>query len=150
MTGQHRRTSSGSRERSVGAWSRGSPYPSPSTSPLHILDPLPNVGVGGRHHLVEDGMGMGMVVGVGMSGVDMGGGVDMPCGNGQNTRGGTPIQVAKPNVTTAATADASLRRRINDAKFVCPVPGCGSTFTRHFNLKGTFPLSLLVIVSSLT
>ncbi|KAH9053647.1 hypothetical protein EDB87DRAFT_1569144 [Lactarius vividus] len=29
-----------------------------------------------------------------------------------------------------------MKRRINDAKFVCPIPGCGSTFTRHFNLKG--------------
>jgi hypothetical protein len=29
-----------------------------------------------------------------------------------------------------------MKRRINDAKFQCPVPGCGSTFTRHFNLKG--------------
>ncbi|KAI0289712.1 hypothetical protein BC826DRAFT_914077 [Russula brevipes] len=29
-----------------------------------------------------------------------------------------------------------MKRRINDAKFVCPVAGCGSTFTRHFNLKG--------------
>ncbi|KAH9041559.1 hypothetical protein EDB85DRAFT_1857844 [Lactarius pseudohatsudake] len=34
------------------------------------------------------------------------------------------------------SADASLKRRINDAKFVCPVHGCGATFSRHFNLKG--------------
>ncbi|KAI9449091.1 hypothetical protein BJY52DRAFT_1126998 [Lactarius psammicola] len=53
------------------------------------------------------------------------------------SRGETPgVAVARPNVTTSATADASMKRRINDAKFVCPVPGCGSTFTRHFNLKG--------------
>jgi len=52
------------------------------------------------------------------------------------SRGATPAIVARPNVTTTATADASMKRRINDAKFQCPVPGCGSTFTRHFNLKG--------------
>ncbi|KAF9648721.1 hypothetical protein BDM02DRAFT_3081668, partial [Thelephora ganbajun] len=44
--------------------------------------------------------------------------------------------VSKPNVTTTATAEASERRRKTDANFACPVPGCGSTFTRHFNLKG--------------
>ncbi|PPQ64207.1 hypothetical protein CVT24_008625 [Panaeolus cyanescens] len=49
------------------------------------------------------------------------------------TAGGT---VAKQNVTTGRTANASLRRRKQDATFVCTVPGCGSTFTRGFNLKG--------------
>ncbi|KAF8588222.1 hypothetical protein K439DRAFT_1335838 [Ramaria rubella] len=39
-------------------------------------------------------------------------------------------------VTTKATHDASSARRKNDPSFVCPVPGCGSTFTRSFNLKG--------------
>ncbi|KAH8979798.1 hypothetical protein EDB92DRAFT_1806196 [Lactarius akahatsu] len=34
------------------------------------------------------------------------------------------------------SADASMKRRTNDAKFACPIPGCGATFTRHFNLKG--------------
>ncbi|CAA7261695.1 unnamed protein product [Cyclocybe aegerita] len=29
----------------------------------------------------------------------------------------------------------AIRRR-NEAHFVCPVPGCGSTFTRRFNLRG--------------
>jgi hypothetical protein len=49
--------------------------------------------------------------------------------------GAAPSGVAT-NVATTATADASMKPRINDAKFLCPVPGCGSTFTRHFNLKG--------------
>lgn len=31
---------------------------------------------------------------------------------------------------------ASSNRRQAEAQYVCPVPGCGSTFTRHFNLKG--------------
>ena len=47
--------------------------------------------------------------------------------------------VSKPNVTTTATAEASEKRRKTDANFACPVPGCGSTFTRHFNLKGALP-----------
>ncbi|EPQ52532.1 hypothetical protein GLOTRDRAFT_46612 [Gloeophyllum trabeum ATCC 11539] len=46
------------------------------------------------------------------------------------------IPVTKQNVTTHATKDASERRRKGEANFVCPIPGCGSTFTRGFNLKG--------------
>ncbi|KAG2018305.1 krueppel-like factor 16 [Coprinopsis cinerea AmutBmut pab1-1] len=45
-------------------------------------------------------------------------------------------QVSKPNVTTLRTATASHKRRKQEAGFVCPFPGCGSTFTRSFNLKG--------------
>ena len=44
--------------------------------------------------------------------------------------------VSKPNVTTGRTANASRIRRKQEANFMCPVPGCGSTFTRSFNLKG--------------
>ncbi|KAG0707037.1 hypothetical protein DFH29DRAFT_797289, partial [Suillus ampliporus] len=33
-------------------------------------------------------------------------------------------------------ASVPVRRREQDANFLCPVPGCGSTFTRSFNLKG--------------
>lgn len=48
------------------------------------------------------------------------------------------LQVEKQQVTTSATQLASASRRRNEAHFVCPVPGCGSTFTRRFNLRGTF------------
>jgi len=44
--------------------------------------------------------------------------------------------IAKQNVTTGRTANASIKRRKQEATFACPVPGCGSTFTRGFNLKG--------------
>ena len=44
--------------------------------------------------------------------------------------------IAKQNVTTGRTANASIRRRKQDANFACTVPGCNSTFTRGFNLKG--------------
>ncbi|KAF7289588.1 Calcineurin responsive transcriptional factor [Mycena chlorophos] len=47
-----------------------------------------------------------------------------------------PIAVSKPNVTTVRTQKASHNRRKQEATFICPVPGCGSTFTRSFNLKG--------------
>ncbi|KAF8634362.1 hypothetical protein AX17_004212 [Amanita inopinata Kibby_2008] len=50
--------------------------------------------------------------------------------------GGLASRVKKKNVTTGRTKDASFRRRKADAAFQCPVPGCGSTFTRSFNLKG--------------
>ncbi|KAI6135759.1 hypothetical protein EV401DRAFT_1898178 [Pisolithus croceorrhizus] len=46
------------------------------------------------------------------------------------------LQVEKKQVTTSATQAASASRRRNEAHFVCPVPGCGSTFTRRFNLRG--------------
>lgn len=56
--------------------------------------------------------------------------------------GGVPLDlggaVSRPHVTTPATANASSSRRKSEANFVCPVPGCGSTFTRHFNLKGAY------------
>ncbi len=48
------------------------------------------------------------------------------------------LQVEKTKVTTSATQAASAQRRRNDATFKCPVPGCGSTFTRRFNLRGEF------------
>ncbi|KAJ7067273.1 hypothetical protein C8F01DRAFT_980206 [Mycena amicta] len=47
-----------------------------------------------------------------------------------------PMHVSKPNVTTVRTSKASHNRRKQEATFICPVPGCGSTFTRSFNLKG--------------
>ncbi|KAF8628889.1 hypothetical protein AX15_003675 [Amanita polypyramis BW_CC] len=55
--------------------------------------------------------------------------------------GGVPrlppiLQVERLQVTTSATQMASASRRRNEAHFVCPVPGCGSTFTRRFNLRG--------------
>lgn len=50
----------------------------------------------------------------------------------------TVHNVSKPNVTTVRTANASHKRRKQEASFVCPFPGCGSTFTRSFNLKGEF------------
>ncbi|KAJ7496111.1 hypothetical protein B0H11DRAFT_2001886 [Mycena galericulata] len=46
------------------------------------------------------------------------------------------LQVEKQQVTTSATQIASASRRRNEAHFACPVPGCGSTFTRRFNLRG--------------
>jgi hypothetical protein len=125
--GHHRRASSGSRERMVGpTWgaARSSPYPtSPSGSPARHAEPLPDTGLGnGQTSLINNIRG------------EVSGGYASSYSSG-GSRGGTPA-VARPNVTTTATADASMKRRINDAKFVCPVPGCGSTFTRHFNLKG--------------
>ena len=49
---------------------------------------------------------------------------------------GRARNVRKSNVTTERTRKASVNRRKADAPFVCSVPGCGSTFTRSFNLKG--------------
>lgn len=79
------------------------------------------------------------------------------------------LQVERTRVTTSATQAASAQRRRNDATFKCPVPGtlcntprghssdlsdmplmsrvgCGSTFTRRFNLRG---MSLSSVISPL-
>jgi hypothetical protein len=53
--------------------------------------------------------------------------------------------VMKPQVTTGRTELASHQRRTHPANFVCPVPGCGSTFTRSFNLKGNLNSFLTII-----
>jgi hypothetical protein len=122
----HRRASSGSRsDRGIGVvpggmagglWggsARSSPYPSPNVSPRGPIDsiPLPDVSVrrGSRANVLMD---------EGLTGPHQ----------------GVPVQ--KQNVTTHATKEASERRRKVDGAFTCPVLGCGSTFTRHFNLKG--------------
>lgn len=57
--------------------------------------------------------------------------------------GGLPSigPVERMNVTTPATQVASQGRRKDPGKlFYCPVEGCGSTFTRQFNLKGEWLL----------
>lgn len=43
---------------------------------------------------------------------------------------------AVPVVTSQATQAASASRRKAEALFACPVAGCGSTFTRQYNLRG--------------
>jgi hypothetical protein len=130
VRGHHRRASSGSRERGSmagPAWGaqRSSPYPtSPSGSPARHAAALPDTGLGSGQTSLINNMTREMGVGYGDA-------------YSPELRGATPaVPVTRPNVTTTATADASMKRRINDAKFQCPVPGCGSTFTRHFNLKG--------------
>ena len=97
---------------------RPSPYMrSPSNSPARYAKPLPDPDLGNGQAPLNS---MG----------EISGGTYF-----QDSREELPV--VRPNVTTTTTADASMKRRINDAKFQCPVPGCGSTFTRHFNLKGT-------------
>jgi uncharacterized Zn-finger protein len=109
----HRRTSSGSRG-GDGSWSglssaRASPYPSPSASPRVRYEDLPNVSLTGRPSMLRSDP------------------AQISAAN---------VVVTKQTVTSERTAGASHRRRKQDANFVCPVPGCGSTFTRSFNLKG--------------
>lgn len=44
--------------------------------------------------------------------------------------------IAHLRITTAKTKAASASRRKTPALFVCPVPGCESSFTRALNLRG--------------
>lgn len=164
--GHHRRSSSGSRDRGIGGMglhsapgsSRASPYPSPHASPSLGYDPLPSIP---NLQSLPDSSGMGRgrpvsmpAYGASSYGIPPGGIGELsqqlnaggnlsdmgPPLSGKPTHGinssASAIPVSKPNVTTTATAEASERRRKTDANFACPVPGCGSTFTRHFNLKG--------------
>ena len=155
IRGHHRRSSSGSRDRGIGGMGqhsapgsgRPSPYPSPKASPLLGYDPLPPI-PSPQPLPISSGMGRGRPVsmpayGTSSYGIPPGGigelGQQINPGGNQSDMGpplGGINAVTKPNVTTTATAEASERRRKTDANFACPVPGCGSTFTRHFNLKG--------------
>jgi len=115
--GHNRRASSGSRAGGDGSWSglssnRPSPYPSPSASPRVRYEDLPNVSLTSTSMLRQG-----------------------PAEQQQPTA--TGITVTKQTVTSERTAGASHRRRKQEANFMCPVPGCGSTFTRSFNLKGS-------------
>ncbi|CAD6977395.1 unnamed protein product [Tilletia controversa] len=48
-----------------------------------------------------------------------------------------PMLIPGPaNHVSAATQAASAARRKTEASFECPIPGCGSTFTRKNNLDG--------------
>ncbi|KAG6862017.1 hypothetical protein C0995_008205 [Termitomyces sp. Mi166 len=127
--GHYRSASAGSRHRSERgasvAWDAGldvpgsarpSPYPSPHASPRGRLLQLEH----------EDAFDFSAAA---AAAAETG-------SQNDESLGAVPIMVSKPNVTTGRTANASQRRRKQEATFVCPVPGCGSTFTRSFNLKG--------------
>ncbi|KAJ6512765.1 hypothetical protein C8R45DRAFT_326849 [Mycena sanguinolenta] len=47
-----------------------------------------------------------------------------------------PLVVSTQSVTAVCTIKALHNQRRQEATFICPIPGCGSTFTRSFNLKG--------------
>ncbi|KAJ3992989.1 hypothetical protein F5050DRAFT_822011 [Lentinula boryana] len=135
----------GSNAGSISGSLRASPYPSPNVSPRGRYDELP-----------PDALDFGLLSGGNPGFSSRSGTPNMPTmglpslpplhspGNAGKTMpsvvtvGGTnvPLVVSKPNVTTGRTAKASHNRRKQEATFVCPVPGCGSTFTRSFNLKG--------------
>lgn len=126
IRGHNRRASSGSRGGGDGNWStlssnRASPYPSPSASPRLRYDDLPSVALTNRQPSMLH--------------------PDPPQANNAGL-----IVVSKQTVTSERTAGASHRRRKQDANFVCPVPGCGSTFTRSFNLKGALCNVLLYLI----
>lgn len=123
--GHYRRASSGTRSERGTSWDRGesvpsnraSPYPTPNASPRLRFGDLPP-----RDEFDFGGSGSG--------------GAPQPI-----------LTVSKPNVTTGRTANASHKRRKQEATFVCPVQGCGSTFTRSFNLKGVLRFSSVFIFS---
>jgi len=153
--GHYRRASSGTRHGPSGSISRRmSPYPSPNASPRPDYIDLPS-----DDHLSTGQINLtGTGIEVGEPPVSAGFGEEValsrrggyardhsqgPSLGGESVDGRSVngdlspnAPVAKHNVTTNRTASASHRRRKQDANFACTVPGCGSTFTRGFNLKG--------------
>lgn len=98
---------------------------------------------------MPDGMNLNFSMQGGASGSGSG------SGSGQGGERGGKARLSKMKVTSMATEVAATSRRTNSGIFQCPgelccirrsarwerqliypVPGCGSTFTRHFNLKG--------------
>ncbi|KAG6908248.1 hypothetical protein DXG01_005582 [Tephrocybe rancida] len=63
--------------------------------------------------------------------------------DGEENEGVTMGIIDRPLATTGRIANVSARLRKQKAMFMCPIPGCGSTFTRSFDLKGAHPLYLL-------
>jgi len=159
--GRRRNSWSGSRDRGIGraelhsapGSSRTSPYPSPNASPLLSYDSLPPIP---SLQILPAPSGMGQLdrptstpaYGASFYGIlpyytgELSG--QLSSGGNLSDEGllsGKPIHgLSAINTvsTTTVTAEASERRRKTDANFACPVPGCGRTFTRHFNLKGAF------------
>jgi hypothetical protein len=135
---------------SVPESSRASPHPSPQPPPLLGYDPLPPI-PSPQSLPVSSGMGTSRpesmpAYGASSFGLPPGGveelGQQLDAGTNpadMNAHlGSSPTSVflvSKPKVTTRATVEASERHRKMDAKFACPVPGCGVTFTRKYNLK---------------
>ena len=102
-------------------------------SPPQVMMPrmAPGMSVPGQNHTTVGFLGAP----VGFS--DLEGSVPQPRGSSRSVR--------KNNVTTERTRKASVNRRKADAPFVCSVPGCGSTFTRSFNLKGECDFFLIQV-----
>ena len=65
---------------------------------------------------------------------------NLPLNNSNSFLETQPV-VVRPNVTTPATANASRNRRRSEARFVCTVQGCHSTFTRRYNLLGKISIN---------
>lgn len=137
--GHIRRTSSGQH--------RVSPYPSPHTSPNPRVKDLPYEGGLEYNGGIDSNLAFPQQQGYNSAYVALSKSYSPTSTTasayytpGQSPSPGPPLTienaVPKPTVTTGRTANASHRRRKQDAPFVCPVPGCGSTFTRSFNLKG--------------
>ncbi|KAJ7822732.1 hypothetical protein B0H14DRAFT_3731146 [Mycena olivaceomarginata] len=105
----------GHEEWSAASSTRVSPYPSPNVSPSPHNTDLPDPNSFGPNN---SSFGPGNA-------------------SSFNDPNSLPIVVVfKQNVTTLRTSKASHNRRKQEAMFVCPVPNCGSTFTRSLNLKG--------------
>ncbi|KAF8629315.1 hypothetical protein AX15_003510 [Amanita polypyramis BW_CC] len=99
-----------------------------TSSPLLGAEPNPQ-------GMLPRGMGPGL--GPTNNSIDFSGAIGFPGPGSHSASPGLGSRnVRKNNVTTERTKKASFKRRKADATFVCQVPGCGSTFTRSFNLKG--------------
>ncbi|KAH6913545.1 hypothetical protein BKA70DRAFT_725422 [Coprinopsis sp. MPI-PUGE-AT-0042] len=82
------------------------------------------------------GHGAPLGLGIGGQGGTMGRGVDYRHNGTVDYETRNLHQVSRPNVIPPRTPFSSHKRRKQDARFVHPLPGCGSTCPKRFNLKG--------------
>ncbi|RXW19608.1 hypothetical protein EST38_g6245 [Candolleomyces aberdarensis] len=130
----------------AGGSARASPYPSPNASPMPRYSELElDLNQETKYEIPEAAPSAGFENDVALSGrmtlsanakhqqaqqnmLDVKGFINTASNLSTIATEATLQQVSKPNVTTLRTANASHKRRKQEASFVCPFPGCGMLF----------------------
>ncbi|PWZ02097.1 hypothetical protein BCV70DRAFT_198376 [Testicularia cyperi] len=113
-----------------------------SASSAGSVSPLPHMGVGAHYdpsnqHMTYSQTALPTYGNIGsMLPMGMGSDASFPGSEARTSSSSMLSAPPVPVVTSQATQAASASRRKAEALFECPVPGCGSTFTRQYNLRG--------------
>ena len=111
---------------------------STSNSSAGSASPLPQMGGGLMYDAAGNMVQYSSDAFGAMPGTGMDGGAPSPSASSVASGASSQSMLAPPVpvVTSQATQAASASRRKSEALFACPIPGCGSTFTRQYNLRG--------------